>query len=246
MAITIKDLTIAYHQKPVIWDLDLHVPKGVLLAIVGPNGSGKTTLLKSIINLIHPAAGKIEIFGKSYATEYKKIAYVPQRTSIDWNFPISVLDTVLMGRYGHLHLCQRPTDSDVDKAVFALAQVNMLDFADKQISQLSGGQQQRVFLARALVQEAEIYLLDEPFVGVDILTEKTLIKIFKQLQKQQKTIVVVHHDLFTIKKYFDWVFFMNTKHIALGPVATTFTHENITKTFSCSSQQLPDGLSELV
>lgn len=244
-AITIKDLTVAYDKKPVIWDLDAHIPKGKLTAIVGPNGSGKTTLIKSIIQLIKPATGKISILGKSYQDNIDKIAYIPQRTAIDWHFPISVLDVVLMGRYGNLSFGSKPTKKDVDLAFFALAQVNMLDYINQQISQLSGGQQQRVFVARALVQDAEIFLMDEPFVGIDLFTERTLLKVFKQLQKEHKTVVVVHHDLFTVKKYFDWVFFMNTKHIASGPVQETMTNINISKTFSCSSEQLPEGLLEL-
>lgn len=244
-AITIKDLTVAYDKKPVIWDLDAKIPQGKLTAIVGPNGSGKTTLIKSIIQLIKPATGKISILGKSYQENIKKIAYIPQRTTIDWHFPISVLDVVLMGRYGNLPFGKKPTKEDIDYAFFALAQVNMLDYINQQISELSGGQQQRVFVARALVQDAEIFLMDEPFVGIDLFTERTLLKVFKQLQKENKTVVVVHHDLFTIKKYFDWVFFMNTKHIASGPVNTTMNNDNISKTFSCSSEQLPDGLLEI-
>ena len=245
LAVYIKDLTVAYKEKPVIWDLDLSIPIGTLLAIVGPNGSGKTTLLKSILGLISPATGVISILGSKEIAYRKKIAYIPQKATIDWTFPITVFDVVLMGRYGSLNVGQRPTSRDHELATEALDKVNMLKSKDQQINNLSGGQQQRVFLARALVQDAEIYLMDEPFVGVDILTEKMLLKLFKTLQKQNKTVIVVHHDLFTVKKYFDWVFFMNTKHIALGPIETTMTKENIAQTFVCSTSHLPTIVSEL-
>lgn len=230
-AIAVKDLTVAYHEKPVIWDLDFFVPQGTLLGIIGPNGSGKTTFLKSILGIIQPATGSIKIFGQPYSRTTHNIAYVPQKSSVDWSFPTDVFDVVLMGRYGHLSLCGRPTQKDHEIAHHALRMVNMEQFATRHISQLSGGQQQRVFLARALAQQADIFILDEPFAGIDIVTEQIILKLLQQLRDQGKTIMVVHHDITTVKKYFDWTFLMNIKHIALGPTEAVLTPENIANTF---------------
>ncbi|HSW76170.1 MAG TPA: metal ABC transporter ATP-binding protein [Candidatus Saccharimonadales bacterium] len=230
-AIAVKDLTVAYHEKPVIWDLDFFVPKGTLLGIVGPNGSGKTTLLKSILGIIQPTTGCLKIFGEPYNRTTHNIAYVPQKSSVDWSFPTDVFDVVLMGRYGHLSLCSRPTKKDYEIARQALETVNMSQFATRHISQLSGGQQQRVFLARALAQQADIFILDEPFAGIDIVTEQIILQLLQHLRNQGKTIIVVHHDITTVKKYFDWTFLMNIKHIALGPTETVLTPENIANTF---------------
>ena len=230
-AIEVEDLTVAYHEKPVLWDVDLKVPKGVLLAIVGPNGAGKTTLLKSILGLIQPAAGTISVFGKPYQEQRKYVAYVPQRGSVDWDFPTTALDVVIMGRYGHLGWFRRPGKQEKDMAMAALKQVGMQDFASRQISQLSGGQQQRVFLARALVQDADVYVMDEPFAGVDTTTEKAIISLLQDLRKKGKTVIVVHHDLQTVKEYFDWVMLVNVRKIALGPVSQVLTKENLIKTY---------------
>ena len=230
-AVSIKDLTLAYNEKPVLWDIDLDVPQGVLMAIVGPNGAGKTTLIKSILGLLKPAAGRIDIFGKSFESQQKKIGYVPQRGSVDWDFPTTVIDVVLMGRYGKLGWFNRPKEKDVKCAKEALEKVGMGDFHDRQISQLSGGQQQRVFLARALVQEAEIYFMDEPFVGVDAATEKAIIEILKDLRKKGKTVIVVHHDLQTLDEYFDWALLINVRQIASGPVKEVITPENLKRAY---------------
>lgn len=234
-AIAVKDLTVAYKEKPVIWDLDFYVPKQTLFGIVGPNGSGKTTLLKTILGIIRPTTGSIKILGKPYNATKRSIAYVPQRSSVDWTFPTDVLDVVLMGRYGHLPLFSRPSKADIEIAKQAITQVNMLDFINKQIGQLSGGQQQRVFIARALAQQAEILILDEPFAGIDIVTEQMILKLFAILKQQGKTIIVVHHDITTVKKYFDWTLLMNTRHIALGPTAEVLTQENIARTFKATN-----------
>lgn len=230
--IQVKDLTVVYQSEPVIWDLDFMAPQGVLLAIVGPNGGGKSTLLRSFINLIQPVTGNILFFGQPYTAVKQRIAYIPQRTSVDWTFPISVFETVLMGRYGKLSFWQRPSCHDTDIALDALEQVGMQEYAHRHISELSGGQQQRVFLARALAQQADIYLMDEPFVGIDMTTEQTIIKVLKKLRKQNKTVIIVHHDLLTLQKYFDWAFFMNKKHIALGPIKEVLTAQTIKKTFA--------------
>ena len=226
-AVSVKDLTLAYNDKPVLWDIDLNIPQGVLLAIVGPNGAGKTTLLKAILGLLKPAAGKVEIFNRPFKSQLRRIGYVPQRGSVDWDFPTNALDVVMMGTYGQLGWFRRPGRMQRDLALDALDRVGMKDFADRQISQLSGGQQQRVFLARALVQDADIYFMDEPFVGVDATTEKAIITLLKDLRAQGKTVVVIHHDLQTLADYFDWAFLMNVRQIALGPVEDVITNENL-------------------
>lgn len=226
-AIHVEDLTVAYRESPVLWDVDMVVPQGVLMAIVGPNGAGKTTLIKSIFGLVKPAAGKVLIFGKPYQTQRQRVGYVPQRGSVDWDFPTSVLDVVIMGRYGALGWIRRPGKKERQLALEALRKVGMEEFSHRQISQLSGGQQQRVFLARALVQEADIYFMDEPFQGVDATTEKTIVELLKELRNSGKTVVVVHHDLQTVKEYFDWVMLLNVRQIACGPVDKAFTEENL-------------------
>jgi manganese/zinc/iron transport system ATP- binding protein len=230
-AIEVRDLTVAYREKPVLWDIDLTVPSGVLMAIVGPNGAGKTTFIKAILDLIQPAAGQIRVFGKRYEQQRQLVAYVPQRGSVDWDFPTSSLDVVMMGLYGRLGWFRRPGKSERHLALAALEKVGMQDFADRQISQLSGGQQQRVFLARALVQDAEIYMMDEPFQGVDATTERAIITLLRELRAADKTLVVVHHDLQTVAEYFDHVMLLNVRLIAGGPVADVFTEENLRLTY---------------
>jgi manganese/zinc/iron transport system ATP- binding protein len=220
-AIDVADLTVAYDEKPVLWDVDLQVPDGTLMAIVGPNGAGKTTLIKAILGLIAPAAGQVLIYGRPYAEQRGLVGYVPQRGSVDWDFPTSVLDVVMMGRYGHLGWLRRPGQRDAELALEALAKVGMADYAGRQISQLSGGQQQRVFLARALVQDASVYFMDEPFQGVDATTERAIVDLLKELSAADKTVVVVHHDLQTVPEYFDWVLLLNVRAIASGPVSTS-------------------------
>jgi manganese/zinc/iron transport system ATP- binding protein len=226
-AIDVTDLTVAYRDRPVLWDIDFSVPAGVLLAIVGPNGAGKTTLIKSILGLIKPAAGRVLIYGKPYREQRHLVGYVPQRGSVDWDFPTSVLDVVMMGRYGALGWFRRPGKRERALALEALDKVKMGDFADRQISQLSGGQQQRVFLARALVQDAEIYFMDEPFQGVDAITERAIVDLLRDLRARGKTVVVVHHDLTTVTDYFDWVTLLNVRRVAHGPVAQVFNEHNL-------------------
>jgi manganese/zinc/iron transport system ATP- binding protein len=230
-AIEVTDLTVAYRDTPVLWDVDMSVPRGVLMAIVGPNGAGKTTLIKAILGLVRVAAGQTLIEGKPYAEQRRLVGYVPQRGSVDWDFPTSVLDVVMMGRYGTLGWLRRPGKRERDLALEALQKVQMQDFAHRQISQLSGGQQQRVFLARALVQDAQIYCLDEPFVGVDAVTERAIVTLLQDLRAAGKTVVVVHHDLQTVPEYFDWMTLLNVRKIASGPVAEIFTEENLRATY---------------
>jgi manganese/zinc/iron transport system ATP- binding protein len=230
-AIAVRDLTVAYHDRPVLWDVDLDVPAGVLMAIVGPNGAGKTTLIKTILDLVPSAAGQVEILGKSYRSNRDKVGYVPQRGTVDWDFPTNVLDVVMMGRYGSLGWFRRPGEKDRRIALEALEKVSMREFADRQISQLSGGQQQRVFLARALVQDAQVYLMDEPFQGVDATTERAIITLLKELRSEGKTVVCVHHDLQTVPDYFDWVALLNIRKIGSGPVEDVFNETNLRLTY---------------
>ncbi len=226
-AAVVHDLTVAYDVKPVLWDIDLSIPKGKLVAIVGPNGAGKTTLIKAMLGLIKPVSGNalFPILGEE--NHKNKIAYVPQSGSVDWDFPATVLDVVTMGRYGHLGWFKRPGKGERDMALATLEKVGMRDYANRQISQLSGGQQQRVFLARALIQQAEIYFMDEPFKGVDAQTEKSIVSLLKELKSQGKTVLVVHHDLQTVSDYFDWVILINLRVVANGPVEEVFHEENL-------------------
>ena len=231
VAIEATDVTVAYHEQPVLWDVDLDVPQGVLMAIVGPNGAGKSTLIKTILGLVQPAAGQVRIYGKPYAQQRSLVGYVPQRGSVDWDFPTNALDVVTMGLYRKLGWIRRPGRAEHNLALEGLAKVGMADFADRQISQLSGGQQQRVFLARALVQDAQIYFMDEPFAGVDAVTERAIITLLRDLRAAGKTVVVVHHDLQTVPEYFDWVTLLNVRRIASGPVAEVFTEDNLRRTY---------------
>ncbi|MCP6683068.1 metal ABC transporter ATP-binding protein [Bacillus nakamurai] len=240
--VNIENVTVAYHKKPVLQNVSMQVPEGNLVGIIGPNGAGKSTLIKAILGLIPSASGEISIYGKTYSAERKRIGYVPQRGSVDWDFPTSALDVVLMGRYGHIGWCKRPKKRDVEAAKTCLDKVGMLDYAKRQISQLSGGQQQRVFLARALCQEADIYFMDEPFVGVDAATERAIITLLMELKRKGKTVLVVHHDLQTAKDYFDWMLLLNLRKIAFGPTEQVFTIDNLQKTYGGRLAFLKDRL----
>lgn len=230
-ALEIRDLTVAYGDRPVLWDVDLAVPPGVLLAVVGPNGAGKTTLIRSVLGLVRPVAGEVRIHGRPYEEQRRRVAYVPQRGSVDWDFPTTVLDVVMMGRYGALGWLRRPGAREREQALTALEQVGMADYRDRQISRLSGGQQQRVFLARALVQDADVYFMDEPFQGVDAKTERAIVALLQELRAGGRTVVVVHHDLSTVAEYFDWALLLNVRRIAAGPVAEAFTEETLRETY---------------
>lgn len=229
--IEIHDMTVAYHKKPVLWNLDLKIPEGNLIGIVGPNGAGKSTMIKAIMELVPKASGWVRIYGRPYEEMRKKIGYIPQRGSVDWDFPVSALEVVLMGRYGHLGWFSRPGEKDYEIAEEALEKVGISEFRDRQISQLSGGQQQRVFLARALAQDAEIYLMDEPFVGVDAATEDAIIEILTELRSRNRTILVIHHDLQTVSEYFDWLIMLNMRIVAAGSIEDVYTRENLKKTY---------------
>lgn len=229
-AISVEDLTVAYDVKPVLWDVDVSFETGKLTAIVGPNGAGKSTLIKAIMGLIKPISGKVD-FDQTMKDAKKQIAYVPQSGSVDWDFPATVEDIVLMGRYGHIGWIRRPKAADKEIARDMLEKVGMSRYADRQISQLSGGQQQRVFLARALTQQAEIYILDEPLKGVDVQTEAILVGLLKDLAQEGKTVIVVHHDLTSVEDYFDNLVLVNVRVIASGSVDEVFTHEYLEETY---------------
>ena len=241
LALAVDDLTVAYQEKPAIWDIDLAAPEGVLMGIVGPNGAGKSTLIKAALNLIPRAAGTVSFYGMPYERARSMVGYVPQRGSVDWDFPTSVLDVVTMGLYGKLGWFRRPGARERELAMHALEQVGLVDFADRQISQLSGGQQQRSFLARALVQDAQIYFMDEPFAAVDAVTESAIVNILHELNQRGKTVLVVHHDLQTVAEYFDWVTLLNVEVIASGPTGDVFTPENLRKTYGGRVSYLHGG-----
>lgn len=229
--LAIHDLTVAYHRKPVLWDVDLDIPEGKLVGVVGPNGAGKSTLIKACLDLIPRASGEIGIYGRPYKEQRHLVAYVPQRESVDWDFPVSALDVVAMGSYRRLGWFRRVGKDEIEKAHECLKQVGIGALANRQISQLSGGQQQRVFLARALMQDAELYLMDEPFAAVDAATEEAIVSLLRSLSEKGKTCLVVHHDLATVTTYFDWLVLLNMRVVASGPSETTFTRENLQKTY---------------
>ena len=229
--VEVHDLTVSYDRKPVLWGVDLTIPSGSLVGVIGPNGAGKSTLIKAIMDLLPISSGYVRIFDEQIKQVRKRISYVPQRESVDWDFPASVFDVVLMGRYGNLGLFNRPRKADKDAAMQALEKVGMQSFADRQISQLSGGQQQRVFLARALAQNADIYFMDEPFAGVDIATEAAIIELLRTMRAQGKTVIVVHHDLQSAGEYFDWVVLLNMRLVASGPTEQVLTQELLEQTY---------------
>lgn len=229
--IEVHDLTVAYRKRPVLWDIDFTLPEGKLVGMVGPNGAGKSTLIKAIMGLLPVMSGYVKIYGEPLEKNRDLLAYVPQRESVDWDFPTDALDVVTMGRYGKLSLLGRPSRKDKEIAMESLRKVGMAGLAKRQISQLSGGQQQRVFLARALVQDASIYLMDEPLAGVDAATEKVIIELLKELKSQGKTVLVVHHDLQTVREYFDCVMLLNMRLVKFGPTEEVFTNENLRLTY---------------
>jgi manganese/zinc/iron transport system ATP- binding protein len=230
-SLEIHDLTVAYHRKPVLWGIDLEVPPGKLVGIVGPNGAGKSTLIKAVMGLLPLSSGWVKIFGQPSQKNLKRVGYVPQRESVDWDFPVSVMDVVLMGRYGHLGWLRRPGKRDREIARDSLDKVKMLPYANRQISNLSGGQQQRVFLARALAQESDLYFMDEPFSGVDAATETAIVTLLHELRSRGKTLLVVHHDLPTARNYFDMLLLLNMRVVAFGPTERVFTHDLLQETY---------------
>lgn len=229
--LSIHDMTVAYSRRPVLWDIDLDLPEGKLIGVVGPNGAGKSTLIKAALDLVPKASGVVTIYGKPYRKQRRLVGYVPQRESVDWDFPVSALDVVTMGLYSRIGWCMPVRKRHKETALAALDRVGIADLAHRQISHLSGGQQQRVFLARALVQDAKLYFMDEPFAAVDAATEKAIVRILSDLRSAGRTVLVVHHDLQTVHEYFDHVILMNMRIVAFGPTAEVFTKENLTKTY---------------
>jgi manganese/zinc/iron transport system ATP- binding protein len=229
--LSVHAMTVAYHRKPVLWDVDYDAPANKLIAIVGPNGAGKSTFIKACLGLIPKASGLVEFWGDPYRKARPRIGYVPQRESVDWDFPVSALDVVCMGRYRRIGWCRPITSKHKRFALECLDLVGMRELASRQISQLSGGQQQRVFLARALAQESDLYFMDEPFAGVDAATERAIIEVLRQLRAKGKTVIVVHHDLQSVPEYFDEVILLNMRVVAAGPVSKVFTKENLQSTY---------------
>ncbi|WP_026967226.1 metal ABC transporter ATP-binding protein [Algoriphagus terrigena] len=227
----IHDLTVSYDQNPVLWNVDLSLPAGNLVGILGPNGAGKSTLIKAIMGLITPTSGYVKVFDKPMNDVRARISYVPQRESVDWNFPASVLDVVMMGTYGKLGLFRRPGKKEKDLAIKCLEQVGMSGFVGRQISELSGGQQQRVFIARALAQEADLYLMDEPFAGVDMATETAIFQLLQEMTAAGKTVIVVHHDIHSAMNFFDWLIMLNLHLVASGPKEIVMNEEMLRKTY---------------
>lgn len=227
----VHDVTVAYHRKPVLWDVDWTLRGPGLVGVIGPNGAGKSTLIKAILGLVPLASGRVEILGQPASKQRRRIGYVPQRESVDWDFPVSVLDVVLMGTYGRLGWFRRPGKGERQWAMECLERMGLGALANRQIGQLSGGQQQRTFLARALAQKADVYFMDEPMAGVDAATEAAIFQLLRSLEAEGKTVIVVHHDLRTVPRYFDQVLLMNMRLIASGPTEETFTAENLRKTY---------------
>lgn len=243
-ALTVEQLTVSYDRTPVLWDLSLEVPQGELVGILGPNGAGKSTFLKALLGFVTPIAGRISFFGQSYPGVRKRIAYVAQKEMIDWDFPITVKELVLMGRYGELSLFQRPRKADYEAVEHYLNIVGLSEYGNRQIGELSGGQKQRAFLARALIQEADLYLFDEPFVGIDAATENVMVQLFKKLIHQGKTVFVVHHDLNAVEKLFSWVILLNLRLVASGKTETAFTSDYLSCAYG-KSYELLDEASRL-
>lgn len=243
--LSIHDLTVAWHRKPVLWDVDLDIPAGTLACIVGPNGAGKSTLIKACLDLVPAVSGEVRVFGKPVRQQRQRVAYVPQRESVDWSFPVSVLDVVAMGTYGKLGWLRPVGRKQRLAARAALERVGLEQYADRQISQLSGGQQQRVFLARALVQDADLYLMDEPFASVDAATEQAIVDVLRTLKAQGRTLVVVHHDLQTVPEYFDWAVLLNMRVVGAGPTEAVFTKDNLRATYGGRLTLLDQAASAL-
>ena len=230
-ALAVQGLTVAYRDRAALTDVDLTLPAGTLIGVVGPNGAGKSTFVKAVVDIVPRSAGRVEVFGLPYRENRRLVAYVPQRTSVDWDFPTTALDVVTMGTYGRLGWLRRVGRRERDEARRCLDRVALADLGDRQISELSGGQQQRVFLARALAQDAQLYLMDEPFAGVDAVTEKSIVALLRDLRAQGRTVLCVHHDLETAPEYFDWVVMLNGRVTAAGPVAEAFTVDNLRSTY---------------
>lgn len=236
--LVVRDLTVAYNQQPVLTRVDWTAPTKGLIAVCGPNGAGKSTFIKACLGLVTPLGGTVEVFGRPLARQRRLVGYVPQRESVDWDFPVSALDVVTMGRYGLIGWGRRITGAHRRAAMEALERVGLADLAARQIGQLSGGQQQRVFLARALAQEAQLYFMDEPLAGVDAATEQAVLDVLRDLDAQGRTVICVHHDLQTVSTTFDHVLLLNGRVVADGPAAATLTPENLRATYGARGHGL--------
>ena len=230
-ALLIEQLTVNYEKNPVLWEVSLEIPQGKLVGIIGPNGAGKSTLIKAALGLVKPISGLVRFFGSSIKKVRKRIGYVPQRESVDWDFPITLFDLVMMGRYGHLGILRRPKKEDRERVIRILEKVGLDKFCCRQISQLSGGQQQRAFIARALMQECDLYFMDEPFSGIDMASCETIIQLLTELRNEGKTVFIVHHDLNTVPKTFAWAILLNMRVVACGEVSAVFTPDLIKRTY---------------
>jgi manganese/zinc/iron transport system ATP- binding protein len=242
-AIDVEELSVNYHETAVLWDINFSLPTGALIGIIGPNGAGKSTLLKVILGLTPPLSGTVRFFGRPLEEVREKVAYVPQRSSVDWDFPMTVYDLVLMGRTPRIGLFKCASKRDKEAVMQALKQVEMDQLKDRQIGELSGGQQQRLFIARALVKNPDLFLLDEPFAGIDLATEKNLLQLFSKLKSEGKTVVMVHHDLITAQKVFDYLVLLNTCLIAAGPKDGVLTSQNLAKTYGPGSKLLDEAVT---
>ncbi|MBX3419003.1 MAG: ABC transporter ATP-binding protein [Pirellulaceae bacterium] len=231
LPLSVEHLTVSFHRKPVLWDVSFRAEPGKLIGVIGPNGAGKSTLFKAIMDLIPKTDGKVHVFGKPFATNRRRVGYVPQRESVDWDFPISALDVVSMGLYPEIGWFRRVKREHRQRAMSSLERLGISDLANRQINELSGGQQQRTFLARALVQNADLYLLDEPFSAVDAATEAVIVNVLRELRDAGKTVLVIHHDLQTVTDYFDSVLLLNMRVVAFGETADVFQAENLQKTY---------------
>jgi manganese/zinc/iron transport system ATP- binding protein len=226
------DVTVAYGRRPVLWNVDLTVPGACLFGIIGPNGAGKSTLLKAALGLVPLAGGEVRILGAPLEQVRSRVGYVPQRESVDWDFPVTVTDVVLMGTYARLGWLRRPGPRERSLAAECLDRVGLSDVADRQIGRLSGGQQQRVFLARALAQQADVYFLDEPMAGVDARSQERIFRVLSDLRAEGRLVVIVHHDLRSVAEWFDAVALIDMRLVATGPVAEVLTPENLRRTYA--------------
>lgn len=230
-ALEIHDLTVSYDHKPVLWNVDLTLEGSQLVGVIGPNGAGKSTLIKAMMGIVPVSSGWVKVFGEPFSRQRRRVAYVPQRDTVDWDFPVTAYDVVMMGRYGHLGLFARPSKEDHRMVRESLEKVGMQAYSGRQIRNLSGGQQQRIFLARALAQDSDVYLLDEPFVGVDAATERAIVELLRELRDRGRLALVVHHDLDSVREYFDSVILLNMRVVACGPTEKVFTPELLRKTY---------------
>ncbi len=244
-AVEIHDMSVVYNKKPVLWDIDIHFPQGQLIGILGPNGVGKSTLLKAMMNIVPKSSGYVKFFGQPLEKMRKHISYIPQRQSVDWEFPANVYDIVMMGRYPHMGIFKRPNANDKKIVYQALQQVDMLPFAQRQIGALSGGQQQRIFIARALAQEANIYFLDEPLAGVDASSSTLILSLLKKIVANNKTVIMIHHSLETIEEYFDYVVLLNMYIRAVGPTKKVLTPTLLQETYG-SQLNILSNISHLL